>query len=382
MAHSAYSFPDPDPPSNRIVFVLPSFATGGAERVCLNLARDLAQNRGQECHLVVFDHRGPLQSMLTPAIKVHDLAAPRLRQGLVRLGRTLRSLKPDAVFSTMLHLNLAVLALERFLPIETAILVREANLPSLSLKRLRWPFLWRAAMKRLYPLADVVIASSDRMAEELASLAQVAPENLKVLANPVDEEALRDGADLPERSPGIGRRFVAAGRLVNQKGFDLLIDIAGDLPPEDEIVIFGDGPDRNALEQQIIASGARVSLGGYASDLPAWLAGADGFLMPSRFEGLPNTALEALACGTLVIASPQSGGIAEIAAEAPAGAVRIAEPGHEFLSAMLAIDPSPLPQRPRESLLPQKYQRETACNTFFAAVETAIATRRSAAEAE
>ncbi len=48
-----------------------------------------------------------------------------------------------------------------------------------------------------------------------------------------------------------------------------------------------------------------------------WLAGCDVVLLPARWEGLPNVALEALACGTPVIAAREAGGIDEIARSAP-----------------------------------------------------------------
>ena len=86
-------------------------------------------------------------------------------------------------------------------------------------------------------------------------------------------------------------------------------------------MIFGDGPDRAALNALAAAEGRaeQVRIAPFTRDLPAALAGADACLLPSRWEGQSNVALESLACGTPVVATPEAGAIAELAAEAPAG---------------------------------------------------------------
>ncbi len=337
-----------------VAFVMPSFAGGGAERVMLTFAGHLDRTRFAPT-LVVLDAAGPLRDSVSGDLPVVSLGARRLRRAVGRLCRTLRRLRPAAIVATPGYVSLAVLALRPWLPPGVRILAREANLPSAALATVPAPALFRAAYRGLYPRADRILCPARAVAEELARDFGLPSRRIVLLRNPVDEDRLRAAA--PEREPGPGRRFVAAGRLVPQKGFDRLIaDFAG-LPADDRLTILGEGPEREALAARIAEGGLgdRVRLAGFRPAPAALYAGADAFLLPSRWEGMPNAALEALAVGTPVIATPEAGGIAEVAEAAPDGAVALAESGAPFAAAMRAVRPAPA-GRTRPSLLPEPFR--------------------------
>ena len=353
-------------PAAGIVLVLPSFASGGAERVALSLISGVAQ---ETAAVVVLDSRGPLRTLVPKRIAVHDLGQTRLRRAWPSLLRCLRSSRPSIVFSTFGHINVALLAMRPLLPAGTRLVIREANTPSLSLKRgqVRAPALMRRAYRLLYPTAELVLCQHRMMAEEMTARFGVAVERVAVLPNPIDSARLRAG--VPCRKPGPGRRFVAAGRLTRQKGFDRLVDMFATNDSDDWLCLFGDGPDRAALEARARDCGVagRIRFAGF--DPAPWpsFAGADAMLVPSRWEGMPNVALEALACGTPVIATPESGGIAEAAAAAPAGAVTVAAWEDGFRNALTKVVPMPV-DKVRPSLLPRYHERERVIERFRALV--------------
>ena len=357
----------------RVAFVLPSFAGGGAERVILTFLRRLDRARFDPA-MIVFDARGPLADLVPGDVAVHDLAQPRLRHAMPSLIRLLRRLDPLLIVSTLGYVNLALLAARPLLPRRARLIVREANLPAQSLSTVPHPGLMRAAYRLLYPRADAIICGAQVVADSLTSDFGARPQQLRLLFNPVDEAALRMAATTPQREPGPGLRFVAAGRLTVQKGFDRLLDMMAGLAPETRLTILGDGPDRAALEARAagLGLGARVSFAGFDWSPWARYAGADAFLLPSRWEGMPNAALEALAVGTRVIGCPEAGGIGEIAALAPAGAVTIATAGPAFVAALhaAAVD---APATIRPSLLPRQFQIAPAARAFEALLETMAA---------
>lgn len=341
-----------------IAFILPDLGGGGAQAVMLQIAGGLDPARFA-AHLLVAGGSQAFAHQVPRHVRIENGAASRLRDGLPWLLRRIRALRPHAAVSVMGYLNLALLGAARMLG-STRLVVREANvLAATSAALPRW--LPTATLyRRLYPRAAAIVSPTAPIADEIARVAPAARGRIHVIPNPVDTLALRGRAASPVREPGQGPRFVSAGRLTPQKGYDRLVDRMLLLPADARLTIYGEGPDRPALETQISRLGltGRVRLPGFTADLPAAIAGADAFLLPSRWEGLPNVVLESLALGTPVIASEEAA-VAEIAAQAPAGAVTIRPVDDSFALAMLAVtETGKPPEAPRASLLPPVYLRD------------------------
>ena len=333
---------------------MPSLAGGGAERVILTLAKNLDRSSFAP-RLVLLDGTGPLRDMLDSEVPVVSLERPRLRNALPALWRELRRQRPKILVSTMGYLNQGVLALKPFLPRSVRYVVREANLPE---QVNRSPRKFRdLGYRKLYPRADVVLCPAHRVAEALREARGVSGANLQIIYNPITEDDLRGQGSGVQRIPGEGLRLVASGRLTWQKGFDRLIRLFSDLPADSQLTILGEGELGPALREQAKDAGIedRIGFPGYTDNPWTWYAGADGFLLPSRWEGLPNAALESLACGTPVIATPESGGIGEIAERAEPGAVTMAEAGPEFVGAVARLMPRKSSEM-RASLLPAEFR--------------------------
>lgn len=350
----------PQPARIRVAAVMPAWTAGGSERVLTTLAAGLPAEAIQT-RLFVVGEQGDLSFDSGQIASVHTLGIPRIRSAVWPLWRLFRGLHTQVIVSSQAHLNIVLLWLGLCLP-GVRVIVREANMPSACLDNGHWPRWYRLLYRLALQRAACVIASSEQMKTDLMKTLGVPSRKIVVLYNPVDADGLRARAAKPIRPPGPGRRFVAVGRLVRQKGFDRLIDWMAGIVPEDRLDILGDGPDRPKLEARIDALGVgdRVRLHGFIADPAPVIAGADALLMPSRWEGMPNAALEALALGTPVIATPESGAIAEVADQAPAGAVTLAE---DFPKAMADVLRQPA-SAPRPSLLPPAFDKPCAIRRF------------------
>lgn len=350
----------------KILFILPSFAGGGAERVVLNLLIGLDRT-GLAPALLVLDGRGPLRTQVPDHVHVIDLKTPKLRHAIGALYRQLRTGRIEVVVTSLAYLNITLLLMKPTLP-DVRIILREANMPSASLASGHWPVWMRPLYRLALHFADAVIASSEAMKREMIDVLGAPRDLVYVLYNPVDVDVLRQRAASPVRAAGLGRRFVAVGRLVRQKGFDRLIGWMAEMEAEDRLDILGEGPERATLEVLIAESGLgeRVRLCGFMLDPAPLVAGADALLLPSRWEGMPNAALEALAVGTPVVATDTAGAIAEVAAAAPVGAVTVVR-SNDFTAAMRAVAPAP-PMVLHASLLPKAFEKVTVAAEFEALV--------------
>ena len=172
--------------------------------------------------------------------------------------------------------------------------------------------------------AGAVVAVSQALKDKLVSLG-VERERIHVLRNgvdlelfhPEDRDALR--AQLQLRVPTL----LSVGNLLGFKGHGIVIE-ALSLLPEYELVIAGAGPDRAAFEalaRQCGVSGRVRFVGSLGQqDLRRYYCAADALVLASSREGWPNVLLEAMACGTPVIAT-DVGGVPEIVTSTDAGAV-------------------------------------------------------------
>jgi glycosyltransferase involved in cell wall biosynthesis len=107
---------------------------------------------------------------------------------------------------------------------------------------------------------------------------------------------------------------LAAGRLAPQKGFGVLLEAAArwrDLEPPPLLVIAGDGPLAGELRARAAALGVRAEFPGRRDDIPALLASAAVFVLPSLWEGQPLVLQEALRAGVPVVAT-HTGGIPDL----------------------------------------------------------------------
>ena len=302
----------------RITMVIHSLSPGGAERVMVLLANGLLARKHQITICTLGFGNEDCIYPLDPGVGLLPLGLNRLPQHkgrfwtllqvfeLIRgLRRHLRTTRPDVVIAFITETNIFTLLATLGLGIPT--IISERCDPAITpLRRL-----WKVARQLTYPLASALVVQSEEVRAWFSPLIR---RRTRVISNPV-LPAPRSRPDQGHTGPS--RRLIAVGRLVHQKGFDLLLEAFGRLAsahPEWILEIWGEGPLRRDLEAHRDRLGlqSRVSFPGLTEDIHARYAQADMFVLSSRYEGFPNALCEAMANGLAVVATSCSGGVRDI----------------------------------------------------------------------
>ena len=291
------------------MIVIHSLKGGGAERVAVNLAADWV---ARDCRVTLVTQTGTATDAYALHAGVRRVALGTAGDAGGRLGglcanlrrvrrlrRLVRRERPDILLGMMTTSSILAVIAARGLRCRV-IATEHTHPPSQDLSPI-----WLRLRRWAYPRAAAVVALTKGTAAWIES--NVPGSRVAVIPNAV-RWPLESGApvlDVPDRA---GRhRLLAVGRLHPQKGFDLLIRAFAALAeyfPDWDLVILGEGGERDILRSQIHAAGLadRISLPGRAGNVGQWYEASDLYVLSSRVEGLSNTLLESMASGLAVVA--------------------------------------------------------------------------------
>lgn len=296
----------------RVLFFRPSMAEGGADRVTHNVLRLLDRRRFAPA-LALMRLEGPFLAGLPEDVAVHAVRAPRLALAAPSLAMLLRREKPDVLFSTSSTGNI-VASMAHLAAGSRARLVLSERTPLFRAgERSARTFAFALAKRASYRRADLVTAVAAGIGAQLVSELGLPPSKVRVVDNPMIDETLAAQAAEPVVHPffdGAGPVIVACGRMVALKDYPTLLRVFAEVRKaaagrKARLVILGDGPSRGMLEalaQNLGLTGA-IWFVGFDKNPFRYMARATLLLHTSRAEGMPGAQIQAMACGTPVVAT-------------------------------------------------------------------------------
>ncbi|MCX2574306.1 glycosyltransferase [Pedobacter sandarakinus] len=298
---------------SKMVFISLTDEPNGAENVLL-MAATAADGD------MIFLRKGKTNRLKIPAnVSAQYLSDNSIPHGLMKLIPKLGKISSyEIIMSTHPYLNAILGMLKRMGYIRSKLIARECTSVFTRFSGIRkWTY---AALYRIgYPGVNLVVCQTEAMKDQLLEHNSfIAAQKILVQPNPIDfsgvlarsnQQILNGDANVP---------FIcAAGRLIPEKGFDILIDAFKQLSikhPGLKLLILGDGKERDALMARIADNNLNdeVFLKGHIDNPVPYFKHAKLCVVSSIKEGFPNVLLEMMAVNSSVISTLCAGGIEEI----------------------------------------------------------------------
>jgi glycosyltransferase involved in cell wall biosynthesis len=336
-----------------VLYLIDSLGPGGAERLMVDLLPRLREHGIAPAVVAIQERHGnPVADDLRAAgVEVTTIGIERLRErrALARVTEVVERLRPAIVHTQLEFSNIlgSIAARRLGLPaiatIHTLDRPRRFSRDSARFRLMGWTLRHRA---------DRVIAVSESARRHVLTRAGLRRGQTATIHNGIDLSAFTTdrsaaGAELRE-SLGIAPEtpvLATVAVLRQPKGIDDMLEalpIVGAGHPDLVYVVAGDGEHRSALESRARLLGVSKSTRfiGRTSDVPAVLAAADAFVLPSHTEALPTVVIEAMAAGLPVVAT-SVGGVPELVDHGVTGILVPAHAPERLADAVARVIDSP-----------------------------------------
>jgi glycosyltransferase involved in cell wall biosynthesis len=345
----------------RILFAIGSLECGGSERQLLGILNHLDRERF-EPHLYLLNRTGdflgdvpddvPITAFSDVPVRGLYFPGRIMRQQVAHLTDHLRTSKPDCLYDRafLLPLVTAPATSKTGIPRVSAIVSDPDRALTFSVHRFRR--FKRAILRRACRQASKIVAVSDGVREASIDYYGLDPKRVVTIANGFEFDRinqLAQATEIERLDQSDTFHIVSVGRLQQEKDFETLIAAVAKVRQQTSrtirLTLVGDGPSRQSLEQQ--ARDNPVQFVGFQSNPFPWMKAADLFCLTSKYEGMPNVLVEAMACGTPVISTDCPHGPREILADGKYGALVAVRDANALANAIISAmnDPDLLRQQ-------------------------------------
>jgi glycosyltransferase involved in cell wall biosynthesis len=304
-----------------ISFFLPSLEGGGAEKATIRLISGFIE-KGFNVDLLLSKAVGPYIKIIPDKCRIIDFNSKRVIFSLGKLINYLKTNNSDVLISVLSHANVVASLAKMFGSSNTKIILTERiNLTSsrINLKSLRSRFL-PIFMFLTYHKAYKIVAVSKGVAEDLEKRIHYLQNKVEYIYNPIITSDIARLANEPVDNQWFHEKdlylIISAGRLTPQKDYSLLLKAFSLVRKKMNcrLIILGEGEERNNLTNLAKDLGIEedVWMPGFVDNPYKYISRAHLFVSSSKSEGFPNVLIEAMACGTPIVATDCPSGPNEI----------------------------------------------------------------------
>jgi Glycosyltransferase len=338
---------------SEVVFFMPDFASGGAERVTIRIFNELIK-QSVDATMVVINKNGQLINCVEFPERIVCLDCSRLVLSYAKLLKYFKSKKNAVVFSIMTQPSLLALFIMRInhLPISINV-VEHSNLAGMFSKSIRKHkmanmikySLYKMLMKWLYKYSSSIITVSKEMS---ADIKRIIGEEVKIktIYNPIVCDEIFDNAQtgnvIKEYGQCNTKKLLFAGRLEREKNLSFLLDVFASVLSKYrngcKLFLLGTGSELDTLKNVTLSLGLQndVFFIGYEKNPYPYIMNADLVVLTSTVEGFPSVLVESLAFGVPIISSNCKTGPNEIILDEHIGSLCRLGDKENFVNAIIS----------------------------------------------
>ena len=305
----------------KVAIYLASLSGGGAEKMMIKVANYLS-SLGHEVDLLVCRRQGEYFDLVNDEVNVIVFDVNKVSKSLLKLVEYLTRVNPAALLSAMNYVN-AVAAVAIFLArCETKHVVSERSHFSSRYSKLNFfkKIFFKKFMKWCYARSEKVVAISEGVKIDLCKTINLDPNKVVVIYNPAypDDIFERLGCSVDKGTmDDLKKKYIiSVGRLEPQKNFLNLLNAVSLIRDKTniELIILGKGSLEESLKSycKYLKIEDIVTFIGFKTNPYPYMSRADVFVLSSDFEGFGNVIVEAMACGTSIVATDCPSGPTEI----------------------------------------------------------------------
>lgn len=321
----------------KILIVLPNDTLGGAERYLMNVAK-YYRSHNARIDIVLLKKRttGNWDILKSINVKIYYTNSNREICGALNVVIHLTFNKNaiyDYIYTSHVHITGMIGILRRFGVVKTKYAIGRESTHIFDRFTGCRLIIYKSLYYLGYPGYNIIVCQTEQMKNKLLHNLPWLVNNVKVVVvpNPFVASIIIDNSNSSK-----GGDVVSAGRLIHEKGYDVLIKAFYKIThasTDIKLIIYGDGPERKNLQKLIndLKYENRIILAGYSKNVQEHFKTAGICVVSSRIEGFPNVLLEMMANNTKVVSTKCAGDIENIEG------VFKAEPGN-IESLKLAIE--------------------------------------------
>ncbi len=293
----------------KILFFLPNFNMGGAEKVTINIIKLLDKDLF-DIHIVLLNQNGSLLALIPKHVTLYSLHVKKTIFSIFRLRKILLTLMPDMVFSTLFRTHIALDIALFSIKKRPVTIFRNPTSPKLVIAEKSLSSIMLFLLKKAYNRATVVLAQTPEMKEEMIEYFMLDETKIKVFINPLDHESIDNAiknCDNPFEKNYIN--IVMIGRLHKVKGIDTMLYALHEISKKNKNfflhIVGSDVGEKKNLTKLIsdLSLENYVKFWGEQNNPYRFMFFSDIYVLSSIREGLPNTVLENLYLKKPVIAT-------------------------------------------------------------------------------